>query len=100
MDHGRIVDTGTPREITDHHARHTEVRFTTPSGFTPRTVAELPGVDQVRHDGDHTVVVGTSSMVAPVCAATIDATGRGPHDLHVTHPTLDDALVGLIEGTS
>lgn len=100
MDRGRIVDTGTPREITDRHARHTEVRFTTPADFDERSVADLPGVDRIATDGARTIVAGTSSMIAPVCAATLDRTGQGPHHLHVHHPTLDDALVGLIEGTS
>ena len=95
MDRGRIVDAGTPREITDRHASATTVTFTPLAGFDRSSLVGIAGVDQVDDHGDVVVVSGTSRMIAPVCAATLEC-GRGPDDLHVQHPTLDDALVDLI----
>ena len=77
MDHGRIVDTGTPREITDHHARHTEVRFTTPSGFTPAPSPSCPASTRFVTTATTPSVVGTSSMVAP-CAPPPSTPPAGP----------------------
>ena len=96
MKDGRITDTGSPRDLVDRHATHTAVSFTPPPGFDPDAVRRLPGVDRVEpHDG-RCRVTGTSEMVAPVCAATLDDTRAGPPDLHVTYPGLDDALINLI----
>ncbi len=95
MDHGRIVDTGTPRQITDRHASLTTICFTPRRGLDRQRVARLDGVERIEeHDGQITVF-GTSSMIASVCAETLES-GRGPDDLRIQHPTLDDALVNLI----
>ncbi len=97
MRDGRIVDTGTPAELVDRHARTTTVAFTPPISFDPASVGRLPGVDSVERVGDQLVVRGASTMVAPVCAASLDDLGVGPPDLRVHHPTLDDALLSLLE---
>jgi ABC-2 type transport system ATP-binding protein len=93
---GRVVATGTPHEIVDRHAPVTTVSFTPPVSFEPATLHRLPGVTAVDPDGSRLRVTGTSAMVGPVCAATVDDLGRGPDDLRVVHPGLDDALVTLI----
>ena len=56
----------------------------------------LPGVDAVQRDGDRIRVVGTSQLIAPVCAAVLGDDQLGPPDLRVHHPDLEDALVALI----
>jgi ABC-2 type transport system ATP-binding protein len=95
---GVVAAAGTPREITDTFARSTTTDFTAPPGFDAAVLRRLPGVTEVTRRGDRLVVEGTNAMVAPACAATLDDFGRGPTDLHVSHPTLDDALVNLIGG--
>lgn len=95
MERGRIVDDGTPRELTDRHASGTTVTFTPPPGFEPATLRRLGAVERVDVADGRVRVSGTSAMVAPVCAATLHDR-YGPGDLRVDHPTLDDALVHLI----
>jgi ABC-2 type transport system ATP-binding protein len=96
MAHGQIVDTGTSRDLIDRHGAPTVVSFTAPISFDPDHIRRLPGVTNVEGLRDQIQVTGTSAMVAPVCAATLDDVGAGPADLHVTHPNLNDALVNLI----
>lgn len=95
MSRGRVVDSGTPREVTDRHASLSSVSFTPLDGHVPTRLADIPGVHMVEQIDGVVTVAGTSPMIAPVCAATLDR-GRGPGDLRVRHPTLDDALVDLI----
>ncbi len=96
MANGRVVDSGAPRQLVDRYAATTTVRFTAPVSFDPNVLRRIDGVGGVDRDGDRYRVIGTSAMIAPVCAATLDDRGAGPADLHVTHPNLDDALVNLI----
>ena len=96
MRNGRIVDTGTPRDITDRHAERTTVSFTPPIDYDRCALQRLAGVERVEEDDGRVTVHGTSTMIAAVCATTVgDRTGP-PTDLRVRHPTLDDALVNLI----
>ncbi len=95
MDHGRIVDSGTPQELTDRHASLTSVSFTPLPGFDRDRVARMRCVQRIDDDAGLITVFGTSPMIAPVCAATL-AAGKGPEDLRVAHPTLDEALVNLM----
>jgi len=96
MAHGRVVATGAPSRLVDRYAATTTVTFTAPVSFDPNVLRRIDGVAEVDRDGDLCRVVGTSVMIAAVCAATLDDRGAGPADLHVTHPNLDDALVNLI----
>jgi ABC-2 type transport system ATP-binding protein len=96
MSNGHIIDTGTPRELIDRHSANTTVTFTPPVSFDVDRLRSLPGVGGVERQRDQISVSGTSAIVAPVCAATLDDVGEGPADLHVTHPNLNDALINLI----
>jgi ABC-2 type transport system ATP-binding protein len=93
---GRMVDAGTPRQLVDRHAAATTICFSQPVSFDVDSLSRLPGVAEVRRDGERVVVTGTTAMVAPVCAATLDDRGAGPADLRVHYPGLDEALVNLI----
>jgi ABC-2 type transport system ATP-binding protein len=93
---GRIIDTGTPAELIARHTRTTTVTFTPPVSLDPTALAALPGVDAVQRDGDRIRVLGTSQLIAPVCAAVLGDDHLGPPDLRVHHPDLEDALIALI----
>ncbi len=95
MSQGRIVDSGTPREITDRHSSLSSVSFTPQVGYDRVGVAGIDGVERVETTAGRLTVYGTSPMIAAVCATTLDR-GTGPTDLYIQHPTLDDALVNLI----
>ncbi len=96
MRDGRIVDTGTPREITDRHASRSTVSFKAHAGYDRSSLAGLAGVERVEEDAGRFTVYGTSRMIPAVCATTLDAGTVPDLDLRVQHPTLDDALVDLI----
>jgi ABC-2 type transport system ATP-binding protein len=93
---GRVVDAGTPADLIDRHARATTVTFTPPVSFDPATLAALPGVDQVKRDGERIRVIGTNQLIAPVCASVLGDDHLGPPDLRVHHPDLEDALIALV----
>jgi ABC-2 type transport system ATP-binding protein len=97
---GRIIDIGTPAELIARHTRTTTVTFTPPVSLDPTALAALPGVDAVQRDGDRIRVLGTSQLIAPVCAAVLGDDHLGPPDLRVHHPDLEDALIALISDTS
>jgi ABC-2 type transport system ATP-binding protein len=97
---GRIVDTGTPTELIARHTRTTTVTFTSPAWLDPTALAALPGVDAVQRDGDRIRVVGSSQLIAPVCAAVLGDDHLGPPDLRVHHPDLEDALIALISDSA
>jgi ABC-2 type transport system ATP-binding protein len=96
---GRIVAAGTPAELIDRHARATTVTFTPPVTLDATALGALPAVDRVERHGDRIRVVGTSQLIAPVCAAVLGDDGLGPPDLRVHHPDLEDALIALISDT-
>ena len=79
-----------------HYHRHIHA----PGVVGPSALAALPGVDAVQRQGERIVVIGTNELIAPVCAAVLDADQLGPPDLRVHHPDLEDALIALISDTS
>jgi ABC-2 type transport system ATP-binding protein len=97
MQAGRVVDTGTPAELIARHARSTTVTFTPPVSFDPAVLPALPGVDRVERRGEQIRVIGTHQLIAPVCAAVLGDDHLGPDDLRVHHPSLEDALIALID---
>ncbi|MGD9694275.1 MAG: ABC transporter ATP-binding protein [Thermoleophilia bacterium] len=97
---GRVVDMGAPTDLIDRHARSTSVTFTPPAAFDPAALESLPGVDRVERLGERVRAVGGADLVAPVCAAVLDDHDRGPSDLRVHHPDLEDALISLVGGAS
>ena len=96
MRNGRIVDTGSPRDITDRYAKRTTVSFKPHCDHDRSALARLAGVERVEEDADRLTVYGTSTMIAAVCASAVDDGTGHTADLRVQHPTLDDALVNLI----
>ncbi|HKJ11346.1 MAG TPA: ABC transporter ATP-binding protein [Ornithinimicrobium sp.] len=99
---GRVVHTGTPQELTRRFGGPTRITFTPPPGLDPARLRHLPGVRTVARcpqDPGALAVVGDAAMTPAVCAATI-TDGRGPSDLHVTHPRLHQAMLTLIGATS
>lgn len=97
---GRVVDAGTPADLIARHARSTTVTFTPPVSFDPTTLATLPGVDRVERVVEQIRAIGSSQLVAPVCAAVLGDDHLGPPDLRVHHPDLEDALIALIDDTT
>jgi ABC-2 type transport system ATP-binding protein len=96
MRDGAIVDSGTPRQLVDRHARWAMVRFTSRRAEWWRDeLRGLSGVREVRVDGPTVDVHGDRAMVAHVGAELVRA-GEVPDDLWVKVPDLEDAVIGLL----
>ncbi len=100
MNAGRVVDSGSPAELVERHGRRATIGFTVPvgSGWSCGRLAGLPGVDDVELAGDRVTVRGDRGAIAHVGAALVDG-GWVPSDLSVQVPTLEDALLSLLQDT-
>ena len=95
---GRVLDTGTPAELVDRHARRATVTFSLPGPPAPRLdeIRQLDGVREVERKGARVTVHGDRRVIAYV-GATLVRWGSVPADLSVHVPGLGDALLGLFE---
>jgi ABC-2 type transport system ATP-binding protein len=97
---GRVVDSGTPAELVDRHGPSATVSFTAPAypvaALRADRLAELPGVRRVEQRSGQVAISGDRVAIAHVGAALVGA-GWVPPDLLVRVPSLEDALVGLLE---
>src|SRR3954449_8385383 len=94
---GRILDMGAPAELVDRHAAGAVIRFSMDSRRARALRLEVrAGVRAVAYDGEQVTVQGDRTSIAHVGAALADAEPV-PVDLHVSMPTLEDALLGLLE---
>jgi ABC-2 type transport system ATP-binding protein len=95
---GRVLESGSPAELVDRHARSAMITFTTPAGhgISLPELGGLPGVTEVDRRGGQVRITGDRSAIAHVGAALVRA-GQIPPDLSVQIPTLEDALLGLLD---
>jgi ABC-2 type transport system ATP-binding protein len=94
---GRILDSGTPAELVNRHARRATVTFSMP-GTPPLlldSLARLEGVRDVGAASGQVTVDGDRRMIAHVGAALV-RWGPVPADLNVHVPSLSDALLTLL----
>jgi ABC-2 type transport system ATP-binding protein len=94
---GRVLDSGTPAELVDRHGPSARISFTAPADPSlAAPLAALPGVRRVEERSGKVTVTGDRSAIAHVGAALVQG-GWVPPDLSVRVPSLEDALVGLLE---
>jgi ABC-2 type transport system ATP-binding protein len=96
---GRVLDTGAPADLVDRHAGTATIRFSMPDApaLLLDQVRRLDGVHEVERAGARITVRGVRPVIAHV-GATLVRWGSVPADLHVHVPTLEDALLGLLDG--
>jgi ABC-2 type transport system ATP-binding protein len=99
MREGHVIDAGAPADLVERHAGTAVIRFSLPdppAGLLDE-VGRLDGVREVTRAGARVTVRGQRSIVAYVGAALVrwDAV---PADLSVYQPSLEDALLGLLNG--
>jgi ABC-2 type transport system ATP-binding protein len=97
---GRILASGSPAELVDRHGRSATMTFTLPADLELTTfvheLRDLPGVSAVGQLAGKVTVSGQRIAIAHVGAALVRA-GSVPGDLAVKVPSLDDALVDLLD---
>lgn len=103
---GRILDQGTPAELTDRHAGAAIISFTLPApddraaATALQQLDRLPGVQAVTRTGDLVTVRGDRVVIAHVGAWLGSGPEPIPADLDVHIPDLEAALVTLLTGGS
>jgi len=94
MSAGRVVATGTPRQLIADQTAHVTVRFTGLPEVDLSLLRSVQGVGEVARDGRHVTVVGTGPLLARVAHALVDG-GFEPEDLRAELPTLEEAYLSL-----
>jgi ABC-2 type transport system ATP-binding protein len=97
---GRILDTGSPSDLIDRHGGWATIRFTLPVGrrgdISLDMLGAATGVRAVDVVGERVIVRGDRTAIAYVGAA-LAGSGWVPPDLWVHVPSLEDALLDLLE---
>ena len=96
---GRVLDSGSPGELASRYGQTVTITFTPPAGVTglaPGELRALPGVTGVSRQASRVVVTGVPAAIAYVGAA-LASSGHVAADLSVRMPTLEDALLGLLD---
>ena len=99
MREGRVLDAGAPADLVDRHAGTTTIRFSMPDApaLLLDQLRRLDGVHEVERAGARVTVRGARPVIGHVGAVLV-GWGPVPADLSVHVPTLEDALLGLLDG--
>ncbi len=98
VDHGRVVARGTPREILDSLGAESIIELVPAGGdrLDEAALAALPGVLEVRREGEAFVLSVTATQAAiGALFAHLDELEIELSDLHTHRPTLEDAFVEM-----
>jgi len=97
---GQVIDAGAPADLVERHASTAVIRFSMPDppARLLDQVRRLDGVREVSRSGARVTVRGHRRIVAFVCAALV-RWEQVPADLAIYQPGLEDALLGLLNGT-
>jgi ABC-2 type transport system ATP-binding protein len=96
MDHGRILESGTVRQLVDSRFRERAVRFDAVDALGDARMAAFPGVSEVkREDGE--VLLYTRDVPGTIGAVLTAAEELGfePQNLGVRRATLEDVFLDL-----
>ena len=98
---GRVLDAGAPADLVDRHASTATIRFSMPAlpAQLLDQVRRLDGVHEVSRAGSQITVRGHRRIIAYVGAALV-RWEPVPADLSVHVPSLEDALIGLLNGNN
>jgi ABC-2 type transport system ATP-binding protein len=99
MYEGRVLDAGAPSDLVDRHASTATITFSMPDppAHLLDYVRRLDGVREVERSGVQVTVRGSRHIIAYVGAALV-RWDSVPADLGVHVPSLEDALLGLLDG--
>ena len=96
MDHGRILEAGTVKELVGQHFKERAVRFDRIDAVPDEVLAAIGGVASVAHEIGE-VVLYTRDVPRTIegLLAAADATGAEPENLTIRRPTLEDVFLAL-----
>jgi ABC-2 type transport system ATP-binding protein len=96
MDHGRILETGTVKELVGRRFAERAVRFDRVERLDDGLLATMPGVSSVGHEDGETVLYtrDVAGTIGAILAAT-EELGVEPSNLAVRRATLEDLFLEL-----
>jgi ABC-2 type transport system ATP-binding protein len=97
MRHGRLVDLDTPNGLIDRYGGGLRVRFAGEPDDV-EWVRQVPDVASVRFDRGEVEASGTSPMIVRLGAELV-ARNRIPDEVRVAQPSLEQALMNLLEAS-
>jgi ABC-2 type transport system ATP-binding protein len=96
LNDGKLLTSGRPVELATALGT-VRVRFSSPSAARLDGLAGVPGVTEFGYDGATASVTATAAAVVPV-VAELARRDLAPPDLTITRPSLEDAVVSLMNG--
>jgi ABC-2 type transport system ATP-binding protein len=98
LNDGRLVTCGRPVELVTATGT-VRVRFSCPAGAELEGLARIPGVGDIAYDGGIAQVSAAPIAVVPL-AGELARREISPADFTVIRPSLEDAVVALMDGGS
>jgi ABC-2 type transport system ATP-binding protein len=98
LDDGRLVTCGRPVELVTATGT-VRVRFSSPGGAGLEGLDRIPGVGEIGYDGGIASVTAAPIAVVPL-AGELARRSLAPADFTVIRPSLEDAVVSLLNGGS
>ncbi|HZS10109.1 MAG TPA: ABC transporter ATP-binding protein [Blastocatellia bacterium] len=96
IDHGRIIATGSPRELVNRARGQSNIEFTTASPIAPALLRQIPFVDSVaERQGVYVLRTAFAPRVVVELIKWLEAERHELLDLHITRPTLEDVFIEL-----
>jgi ABC-2 type transport system ATP-binding protein len=95
IDHGRIIDIGSPAALVRRHCPERAVVVTTPQATADAIFRAVPGVGVVERRGDQVWVRGRGDDLVAGVIQSIATHAIPVHDLHTETPTLEDVFLTL-----
>ena len=96
VDHGQIIELGTPIELIRKYFHETAIEFSAPPGLPREPLTALPAVSQARFENGQVTLYSTD--VPHTMAALFElasASGLSFHDISVRQATLEDVFLKL-----
>jgi len=98
INRGRIVATGTPRELVARSTRAQQITFETDQPLPDDVVAAFPGLTYPGgSDRRATLHTNTTGPAVLALVSTLESRGIGLHELHLQKASLEDVFVDLTE---
>jgi ABC-2 type transport system ATP-binding protein len=96
MDHGRIIELGTPAALIHKYFHETAIEFTAQSDLPRESLMALPAVTQTRFENEQMTLY--SADIPRTMAALFDLASTSTlafHDMSVRQATLEDVFLNL-----
>ena len=96
MDHGKLIEMGTVREVVSRRFKERAVQFDRVEGLDDARLAAMAAVSSVKHD-DGEVLLYTRDVAATISdlLEATEALGVEAHNLTVRRATLEDVFLDL-----